>query len=175
MTRKKAVEIMTILQAEYFYAFKDMPENLFEIKIATFMKALNGYTDKEIDIALQTVLKECKTCPTTANFIEVIERNRELLLPSAEEEWAKVTNVLARIKRNREISDIDRRVDDSRKAYNSLPFDVRGYYVNYSGFLDLIEARNIEIEKSKFLKGYPAYLKKQKQKKELSKQLEMKI
>ena len=93
MNRKKALDIMTQLQAEYFYAFKDMPEKLFDIKVKTFMEALEGYSDKEIDIALLTVLRECKTCPTAANFVEIIERNKELQLPSAEEEWGNTSEV----------------------------------------------------------------------------------
>ena len=98
MNYKKAVDIMIQLQAEYFYDFKGMPENLFDIKVKNFMKTLEGYSDKEIDIGLLTVLRECKTCPTAANFVEIIERNKELQLPSAEDEWCSISKVLREMK-----------------------------------------------------------------------------
>lgn len=167
MKYSKAVEIMMQLKAEYFYAFKDMPDELFKIKVKNFMNSLEGYTDKEIDVALGFVLKENKTLPTTAHFIEVLERNREMLLPSAEEEWNKVSSVITKIKCNRDIYDIDIRIQKSMKDYNSLSNDVKEYYINYSGFLDLLEVKNLEIAKAQFLKAFPEWRRLKKKKEQL--------
>ena len=167
MKYSKAVEIMMQLKAEYFYAFKDMPDELFKIKAKNFMNSLEGYTDKEIDVALGFVLKENKTLPTTAHFIEVLERNREMLLPSAEEEWNSVSSVITKIKCNRDIPDIDKRCLANKKDYESLSRDVKEYYINYSGFLDLLEVKNLEIAKSQFLKAFPEWRKLKKKREQL--------
>lgn len=177
MNYKKAVEIMTILQAEYFCEFKEMPENLFEIKVANFMKAMEGYPDKEIDIALQTVLKECKTCPTTANFIEVIERNRELLLPSAEEVWCKTCEIICEMKqRYKEFvlcyapsaDSSDYRMNQLR-SYDSLPEDVKDFYVSFAGFFALVLSQELDIEKNRFLIQFPSFRREKRQRQELNK------
>ena len=167
MKYSKAVEIMMQLKAEYFYAFKDMSDELFKIKVKNFMNSLEGYTDKEIDIALGFVLKENKALPTTAHFIEVLERNREMLLPSAEEEWSKISSVITKIKCNRDIYDIDIRIKKSMKDYNSLSQDIKEYYINYSGFLDLLEVKNFEIAKAQFLKAFPEWRRLKKKKEQL--------
>lgn len=167
MKYSKAVEIMMQLKAEYFYAFKDMPDELFKIKAKNFMNSLEGYNDNEIDVALGFVLKENKTLPTTAHFIEVLERNREMLLPSAEEEWNKVSSVITKIKCNRDIPDIGKRCDKNETDYNSLSQDVKDYYINYSGFLDLLEVKNLEIAKAQFLKAFPEWRRLKKKKEQL--------
>ena len=166
MNYKKAIEIMMQLKAEYYYAFKDMPDELFKIKVKNFTNALQEYSDKEVDIAFEIVLKENKTLPTTAHFVEAIERNRELLLPSAEEEWANISKVIAKIKTNRDIADLDKRCEKNDIAYNSLSQDVKEYYINYSMFLDLLEVKSIEIARATFIKNFPEWrrLKKKKEK-----------
>lgn len=167
MKFSKAIEIMMQLKAEYFYAFKDMPDELFNIKVKNFMNSLEGYSDKEIDIALGFVLKENKTLPTTAHFIEVLERNREMLLPSAEEEWNSVSSVITKIKCNRDIRDIEERCIENKKDYESLSNDVKEYYINYSGFLDLLEVKNLEIAKAQFLKTFLEWRRLKKKKEQL--------
>ena len=164
MKYSKAIEIMIQLKAEYFYAFKDMPDELFKLKAKNFMTALEGYSDKEIDVALGFVLKENKTLPTTAHFIEVLEKNREMFLPSAEEEWVKISSVIGTIKSNRDLNDWDKRVKLNNQAYNSLSDDVKNYFVNKSGFLDLLEVKNIEIAKAQFIKAFPEWRRLQKKK-----------
>lgn len=180
MNRKKALDIMTQLQAEYFYAFKDMPEKLFDIKVKNFMEALEGYSDKEIDIALLTVLRECKTCPTAANFVEIIERNKELQLPSAEEEWGNTSEVLKEMKQRSSNfnSSYDNYAEHKKKqleSYNKLSQDVKDFYINYFGFLDLVFTERIDIEKNRFLKQFPSFRKEKRQRQELNKQMEMKL
>lgn len=167
MKYSKAVEIMMQLKAEYFHLFRDMPEELFKKKVENFYNNLKDYTDKEIDIAFGFVLKECKTVPTTAHFVEILERNKELLLPSVEEEWNSVSSVITKIKCNRDILDIDKRHDMNKKDYNSLSNDVKDYYINYSGFLDLLEVKNLEIAKAQFLKAFPEWRRLKKKKEQL--------
>ena len=168
MKYSKAIEVMMQLKAEYFNSFKDMPDDLFKTKVNNFMKALEGYTDTEIDIALGFVLKECKTIPTTAHFVEILERNRELILPSPEEEWNMVSSVITKLKRNIEnIYDLTERRLANKENYESLSLDVREYYINYSGFLDLLETKNLEFAKSQFLKGFPEWRKRKRQKEQL--------
>lgn len=181
MTQKKAIEIMMTIKAEYFYAFKDMPDELFKIKLKNFTLGLKDYSDDEIDIALKFLLKESKTVPTMAHFVEMIERNRELLLPSAEVEWNAISSVLAEMKRNRDNRSPYHITDEQWKeyrekqktAYNRLSQDVKDFYINYSGFLDLLDAPKIEVEKTRFLKNFTEFRKKQKQKKELEKELKI--
>lgn len=180
MNRKKAVDIMTSLQAEYFYAFKDMPEKLFDIKIKNFMEALDGYSDREIDIALKILLKESETCPSSAHFVSIIERNRELLLPSVEEEWSKTNDVIKEMqarsaKFNNSYDDFDKHTKEQQATYNRLSQEVKDFYINYGGFLDIVYSSKLEIEKNRFLKQFPIFRKQKKQKEELNKQLEMKI
>lgn len=168
---------MVCLQAEYFYAFKDMPEKLFNLKIKNFMEALDEYSDQEIDIALKTVLKECKTCPTTANFIEIIERNRELVLPSAEEEWAITYDVLSEMRRrdynfDSSYCDIDEHRVKQKEAYNRLSDNVKAYFVDYCNFYDVVLENKFEIEKRRFLKQFPIFRKQKGQKQALIKQME---
>ena len=164
MKYSKAVEIMMQLKAEYFYAFKDIPDELFKVKVKNFMNALEGYTDKEIDVALGFILKENKTVPTTANFIEVLERNREFLLPSCEEEWNSVVCAITKVKLSRDM-DIDIRKKTMDEAYASLSKDVREYYVSLTGFIALLDIKNLEITKAQFLKAFPEW-RRQKLKKE---------
>ena len=143
-----------------------MPDDLFKTKVNNFMKSLEGYTDTEIDVALGFVLKECKLVPTTAHFVEILERNRELLLPSAEEEWSNISSVINKIKYNDEY-DITERRAKNKVFYESLSLDVREYYVNYSGFLDLLEIKSFEFAKTQFLKGFPEWRKRQRLKEQL--------
>ena len=164
MKYSKAVEIMMQLKAEYFYAFKDIPDELFKVKVKNFMNALEGYTDKEIDVALGFILKENKTVPTTANFIEVLERNREFLLPSCEEEWNSFVCAITKVKLSRDM-DIDIRKKTMDEAYASLSKDVREYYVSLTGFIALLDIKNLEITKAQFLKAFPEW-RRQKLKKE---------
>lgn len=180
MNRKKAVDIMTSLQAEYFYAFKDMPEKLFDIKIKNFMEALDGYSDQEIDIALKILLKESETCPSSAHFVSIIERNRELLLPSIEEEWSKTSDVIKEMQKrsakfNNSYDDFDKHTKEQKATYNKLSQEVKDFYINYGGFLDIVYSSKLEIEKNRFLKQFPVFRKQKRQKEELNKQLEMKI
>lgn len=172
MKYSKAVEIMMQLKAEYFYAFKDMPDELFKVKVKNFMNSLEGYTDKEIDIALGFVLKENKTLPTTAHFIEVLERNREMLLPSVEEEWAKISEVVKNMSFNSKnfdtsYGDWDKHSEKQKALYLSLSNEVREYYVSYSVFLDLLEVKNLEITKAQFLKAFPEWRRLKKKKEQL--------
>lgn len=181
MTYKKALEVMMQLKAEYFYSFKDMPNELFEIRVKNFMKAMEDYSDKEIDIALGMVLKENKTLPTTASFIEVLERNKELLLPSAEEEWANIKEVIIEMKRrssgfsvgNSSTEEYEKHKQWQKDSYNKLSQAVKDYYVNYSGFLEIVFADKLDIEKNKFIKNFSEFRKKRQQQKELYKQLEI--
>lgn len=175
MTYKKALEVMMQLKAEYFYAFKDMPDELFKIRIKNFMKALEDYSEKEVDIALGVVLKENKTLPTTASFVEVLERNRELQQPFPEEEWTTVSSVITRIRNNRNIDNVEKRHEQNQKDYNLLSDEVKEFYVNYSGFLDLLSISNLENAKARFLREFSEFRKKRKQQKELYKQLEMNV
>ena len=172
MKYSKAVEIMMQLKAEYFYAFKDMPDELFKIKVKNFMNSLEGYTDKEIDVALGFVLKESKTLPTTAHFIEVLERNRDMLLPSAEEEWVKISEVVKNMSSNSKnfdtsYGDWDKHREKQKSLYLTLSNDVKEYYINYSGFLDLLEVKNLEIAKAQFLKAFPEWRRLKKKKEQL--------
>lgn len=172
MKYSKAVEIMMQLKAEYFYAFKDMPDELFKLKAKNFMNSLEGYTEKEIDVALGFVLKENKTLPTTAHFIEVLERNREMLLPSAEEEWAKISEVVKSMSLNSKnfdasYDDWDKHFEKQELLYSSLSSDVREYYINYSGFLALLDVKNLEIAKAQFLKAFPEWRRLKKKKEQL--------
>lgn len=181
MTYKKAVEVMMQLKAEYFYAFKDMPDELFKIRIKNFMKMLEDYSEKEIDIALGVVLKENKTLPTTASFVEILERNKELLLPSAEEEWANIKEVIAEMQvrsirfnvGTSSTEEYERHKQRQRESYNKLSQAVKDYYVNYSGFLEIVYAEKLDIEKNKFIKNFPDFRKRKRQQKELYKQLEI--
>lgn len=170
MTKKKAVDIMTRLQAEYFYAFKDMPENLFSIKVKNFMEALDGYSDEEIDVALLILLKESETCPTAAGFVKVIERNRDLQQTTAREEWAKTYEVLIEMRNrsnkfNSALCDWDEHNAKQKETYSRLSKEVKEYYVDYSSFLDLIYANKFDIEKNCFLKQFPIFRQERKQKK----------
>lgn len=165
MTKKKAIEIMMQLKAEYYYAFKDMPDDLFKLKIENFIKAMDGYNDQEIDIALGKVLAENKTLPTIAHFIEAIEKYKESLLPTVEEEWASVVNALINIEHNSENfykqgRDWDRIRDTNRDIFNSLSGYVKGYYVEYSIFLSLLGSK-LDIERARFLKNFPEYRRQQ--------------
>lgn len=177
MNRKKALDIMAQLQAEYFYAFKDMPEKLFEIKVKNFMKALDGYSDKEIDIALNRLLKESEVCPTSACFVKVIEENRELLLLSAEEEWSKVNEVIKEMQNNSlnfnpAVDDWDRHLSRQKNEYNKLSREVKDFYINYDGFLQVVSTAKLEIEKNRFIKNFPLFRKRNRQKEELCKEIE---
>lgn len=183
MNYKKAVEIMIQLQAEYFYDFKGMPEKLFDIKVKNFIKTLEGYSNKEIDIALLTVLRECKTCPTAANFVEVLERNKELQLPSAEEEWCRISQVLKKMKQRYKdfVLYCDSSCDSSDyrinqlKSYDSLPEDIKDFYTSFSGFFTLVLSQELDIEKNRFLKQFPSFRREKRQRQELNKQMEMKL
>lgn len=176
MDRKKAVEIMTSLQAEYFYAFKDMPEKLFVVKVKNLMEALDGYTDQEIDVALKILLKESETCPTSAHFVEIIERNRALSLSTPEEEWAKVNKVRAEMAYLKsdfcpEYGDWNEYFEKNRAEYNKLSDEVKEFYVDYDGFCSVVNSNKLEIEKNRFLKNFPLFRERKKQKKELDKLL----
>lgn len=175
MDRKKAVEIMTSLQAEYFYAFKDMPEKLFVVKVKNLMEALDGYTDQEIDVALKILLKESETCPTSAHFVEIIERNRDLSLSTPEEEWAKVNKVRAEMvyitSEYFPGCDINAYFKKKKTEYNKLSDEVKEFYVDYDGFCSVVNSNKLEIEKNRFLKNFPLFRGRKKQKKELDKLL----
>ena len=181
MNKSKAIEIMMQLKAEYFYAFKDMPDNLFKIKIDNFMKALEDYSDKEIDIALGMVLKENKTVPTIANFVEVLNRNREVFLPSVEKEWSSVVSALNAMKDNcSEFNNSGWASDEQyskyfkkqRSAYDTLSDDVKGYYGDYNSFVDLLEITKLEVEKARFIKAFPQFRRDFQIKKKIMSQLD---
>lgn len=170
MTPIKGIEIMMQVKAEYFNAFKDMSENLFKTKIENFNKALEEYSDEEVDVALTMVLSANKSVPGIAHFIEVLERNRELLLSSVEEEWNTLARAVQRTLMNRSIYNIDERCAENQKEYDALSEDVKDYYVNYSGFLDLLDAK-LDIERSRFMKNFPIFRKEKKIREKLKTQL----
>lgn len=164
MNKSKAIEIMMQLKAEYFYAFKDMPDNLFKIKIDNFMKALEDYSDKEIDIALGMVLKENKTVPTIANFVEVLNRNREVFFPSVEKEWSSIYNALSQIHKAYEEYRTDgwgngweKYCKKRKELYNSLSEEVKSYYGDFDAFIDLLDITKLEVEKARFIKAFPQF------------------
>lgn len=182
MNKSKAIEIMMQLKAEYFYAFKDMPDSLFKIKIENFMKALEDYSDKEIDIALGIVLKENKTVPTISNFVEVLNKNRELFLPTVEKEWASVSSSIKEIKDAYDLYNATwggeevtksycRRRD---KAYNALSEEVKQYYGDKDTFVNLIEITKLEVEKARFIKSFPQFRRDFQVKKKIMEQLDKK-
>ena len=177
MTNKKAIDIMTRLQAEYFFAFKDMPEKLFSVKVKNFKESLKGCSDEEIEIAMKILLKESEVFPTTASFIKVIERNRELVVPSTEEVWSMTMKVVNEMRTRCENynaiwGDLVEYRSKQRKSYESLPDEVKEFFVDYEGFLDVVYSDKIEIEKNKFIKNFPEFRKKKKQREELKKYLE---
>lgn len=174
MKYSKAVEIMMQLKAEYFHLFRDMPEDLFKKKVENFYNNLKDYSDKEIDIAFGFVLKECKTVPTTAHFVEILERNKELLLPSVEEEWNKVKIVIdemATRRRNFDPSyhDWDKHFEAQRKSYNTLSQDVKDYYINFNGFYEITDSQRLDIERNKFIKQFPVFRKDKRTREQLLK------
>ena len=183
MNKSKAIEIMMQLKAEYFYAFKDMPDSLFKIKIDNFMKALEDYSDQEIDIALGIVLKENKTVPTIANFVEVLNKNRELFLPTVEKEWSSVVSALNAMKDNRAefnnngwASDeqYSKHCKKQRNVYDTLSDEVKSYYGDYNAFVDLLEITKLEVEKARFIKAFPQFRRDFQVKKKIMGQLEKK-
>lgn len=175
MTKKKAIDIMLSLQAEYFYAFKDMPEALFERKVKNFMEALDGYTDDEIETALKMLIRESKNCPTSANFVEMIERNREVLLPNADELWGEALKCMNDIKALTANFSTEGMTPESYKifqntikeVYAALPTDIKEYYKDYSGFNEVVYSSKLDIEKAKFLKNFPLFIERKRQKAEI--------
>lgn len=174
MTKKKAIDIMLSLQAEYFYAFKDMPETLFDRKVKNFMEALDGYTDDEIDTALKMLIRESKNCPTSANFVEVIERNREVFQPSAEELWDAIWKCMNSIKAITLNFKTDGMTPENYKmfqklikeTYETLPVEVKEYYKDFSGFIEVVYSQKLDIEKAKFLKNFPLFIERKRTKAE---------
>ena len=164
MTKKKAIKIMMQLKAEYYYAFKDIPDDLLKLKIENFIKAMDGYTDQEIDIALGKVLVENKTLPTIAHFVEAIENYKESLLPTAEEEWASVVRTLNGITKIFEIyqylhtqNEVDDIKTKARELYQTeISKYVKSYYATYQNFLD-IKKEKLDFERARFLKNFPEY------------------
>lgn len=171
VTRSKAIEIMMQLKVEYYYAFKDMPDDLFAAKIDNFQKMLDGYSDKEIDIALGFVLKENKSVPTIAHFIDVLDKNRELLLPTPEEEWANICAVNQKLdevfdKYKNPRYEWEQLRKEANEIYLSLSEDVRLFYINYSGFLEVRTGKK-EIKQAQFLKSFATFRKERRRRSEL--------
>ena len=61
------------------------------------------------------------------------------------------------------------------ESYNKLSQDVKDFYINYFGFLDLVFTERIDIEKNRFLKQFPSFRKEKRQRQELNKQMEIKL
>lgn len=172
MTERKAIEIMLKLQAEYYYAFKDLPENLYEIRLKNFVEAMDGYSDEEVETAVKILLREREAYPTIANFVEVIERNRELTLPTIEGLWATTSAVIKEIRiRSDDYYNSSDSLTEYRKkqkaTYEKLPEEVKAYYIDYENFLDVVFSDKIEIERARFYKNFPAFREREKYKKEL--------
>lgn len=89
----------------------------------------------------------------------------EIIIP--QEEWGKVESVLMEMKKNSE--NFNSSYDDYRvfrekqdKIYNTLPEDVRAYYVDYNGFIGLYEYKSLENEKARFVRDFEKFCQKRR-------------
>lgn len=89
----------------------------------------------------------------------------EIIIP--QEEWGKVESALMEMKRNSEnynsaYDDYSAFKEKQYKIYNTLPEDVRAYYVDYSGFIGLYEYKTLENEKARFVRDFEKFCKKRR-------------
>ena len=100
-------------------------------------------------------------------YKDYIGIEEEIIIP--QEEWGKVESVLMEMKKNSE--NFNSSYDDYRvfrekqdKIYNTLPEDVRAYYVDYNGFIELYEYKTLENEKARFVRDFEKFCKKRRMK-----------
>lgn len=164
ITEKDILEMITIIKANYFYAYKDISKTEMQAMARTWFIIL-GKEPKELVMAgFYKALEHCKMPPTIADIKSEINAIYDATRDSDTELWAKLHNALnycrARVYKfqfnvileNGKTQGQQAR-EETKECYNSLPEEIKTYLGSYSEFIALANNNeNDEFEKGRFLK-----------------------
>ena len=159
MTANVLNEIMKMIAANYRYTFKDCPEENMQRMMVSWHESLKDYTDEEVLKAFRICLLKCKQPPTIADFVERIEKARDLKRPSKAEVWEQVLKSVFELKRSVYVPERGYRQlytlknDECKQIFSGLPLSVKKW-LGFDAFCSYAEysATALNVERARFMK-----------------------
>jgi len=173
LTVDNVAAMISIIKANYTYAYRDIPErernNTLAALIATWHECLMGYDEKVVSAAFRLALKACKFPPTIADIVEQINALVKATDKSDAELWNELTMALSRYREcscqfnytytphNESLSQGQLAQIEAQKVYDGLSPKLKEYCGGYNGFADmaLLDDEGLSYEKGRFLKAVP--------------------
>lgn len=157
--------MITIIKANYFYAYKDISKTEMQAMARTWFLIL-GKEPKELVMAgFYKALEHCKMPPTIADIREEIDAMYDAVGTSDTELWTTLRSALISCRDNMSrfnygaltpsgLTQGEEAREKCKKLWEDLPIELKNYLGDYNEFKALAwRTENMDFEKGRFLKS----------------------
>lgn len=171
-SERKIAEILTLISNVYPYFAKDKTNKEKDILLKAWGAVLKGYSDNEVEFALEQALSTCQYAPTPADIVTQIKKARKSFSPSDEELWSIYENALRNtcdqvgrfsytIRENNGLTQGQNARNRVDKIFEELPPKIKAYISNKGELIRLANQWGdstdfSSYEKPRFMKAMPS-------------------
>lgn len=164
MQRATAVRMITEINVNFRYTYKNMTKQDMQIMTARWYDCLKSYSDEEVEGAFRTALCRSSMPPTIADIIGIIDRQKRLSEPSDMALWSEIKQAVRKIQRTvhdkdygfRQLYELKGIAQDLDDIYCNLREDIRAY-IDFDSFcaFGAYTDEQLQFERARFLKAIP--------------------